>query len=85
MAEIQLSKYDQSMNQANAFHLSCQFYPDALQIFYKIFSNQLVQFSSTDREEIAAQIKLSVNAKTDAIGITPLHIAAKKSLTQSAR
>ena len=85
MGEIQFSKYDQSMNYANAFHLSCQFYPDALQIFNKTLSNQLDQFSSTDREEIAAQIKLSVNAKTDAIGITPLHIAAKKSLTQSAR
>ena len=83
--ESSFSTYDQSLNEMNVFHLSCQFYPEAMQIFHRTISDQQAQLSSSGLDTIMEQFKLSVNEKNDSSEKTPLHIAAKKSLTHPAR
>ena len=83
--DSQISKYDQSLNGMNVFHLSCQFYPETLRIFQKTLFDELYRFSGSGSDKIVKERELLVKAKTDLFGNTPLHIAAKKSLTHSAR
>ena len=83
--DSQISKYDQSLNGMNVFHLSCQFYPETLRIFQKTLFDELYRFSGSGSDKIEKERELLVRAKTDLFGNTPLHIAAKKSLTHSAR
>mgnify|MGYP001359323195 CR=1 FL=1 len=41
----------------NAFHLSCQFYPDAMQIFHKVFSDHQSKLSASELHQILEQFK----------------------------
>ena len=83
--DSQISKYDQLLNGMNVFHLSCQFFPDTLRIFQKTLFDELYLFSGSGSDKIAKERELLVKEKTDHFGNTPLHIAAEKSLTHSAR
>ena len=83
--ESRFSRYDQSLNKMNAFHLACQFYPNAMLTFHKTFSDQQSRSSPSGVDKLLEQFKVNVNEKTDGSEKTPLHIAAKKSLTRQAR
>ena len=85
MNDSQISRDDQLVNGMNIFHLACQFYPETLRIFQKTLFDELYRFSGSGSDKIAKERELLAKAKTDFYGNTPLHIAAKKSLTNSAR
>ena len=68
----------------NVFHLSCQFFPKALEILAEVLCEHSGRYSVTALERFAYHLKEVVKKKNSS-GYTPLHIAAKKSLVVSAR
>ena len=70
------SNYDRYLDRMNALHLSCQYHPEAIEIMFDTIHKHNV---------IRTNLLSLVNAKTNVMAYAPLHIAAKKSLTNVAR
>ena len=70
------SYYDRCMNGMNALHLSCHYYPQAVElIFDTVFKNL----------NACPNMRDIVNEKNNILQFSPLHIAAKNSLVTAAR
>jgi hypothetical protein len=75
---------DYSLDQMNAYHLSCQFYPDAIEILYDVLCNHEGEISGIaflDYFKDNIQTKLALKAKNNVMNYTPLHIAAQNGKT----
>jgi hypothetical protein len=65
----------------NAFHLSCQYYPEAITKILTILDSK-----KEDYEDIIDdQLKLVVQSENGLAECTPLHIAAQKSRVDDVR
>jgi hypothetical protein len=78
------SKDDLCLQDMNVFHLSCQFFPKAIEILSEVFGEYLEQRSLPVLEKFGTQLN-EVVQKKNCSGFTPLHIAAKQSLVETSR
>ena len=77
-----VTKYDSFLNNMNLFHLSCYYYPEAIEILQKLCCSSDMSRS----EYLLGNLKKMVKQHNDhTFKCTPLHIAAGKSNVKSAR
>ena len=72
------STYDRTLHGMNAFHLSCQYHPEAIDIMFD-------KISRHKHEVTRSSVMKLVQANDNLLKYTPLHIASKKSLINATR
>jgi len=80
----QFTNDDLCLNGMNAFHLSCQCFPKAIEILSEMLCEHEGKYPSPVLETFTTQLMDVVEGKNSS-GYTPLHIAAKKSSVEAAR
>ena len=80
----QFTNDDLCLKDMNVFHLSCQFFPKAIEILSEVLCEDDEPYSLPLLEKFETQLKEVVQKKNGSV-CTPLHIAATNSLVESSR
>ena len=79
----EFTKHEQALDGMNAFHLSCQYHPDSLQIIFEAIDDYAKK--SSNYQDLCAALKSILQRKNRVMNTTPLHIAVKRSLVDAVR
>ena len=77
------SKHEQALDGMNAFHLSCQYHPDALNVIFEAITDY--EKKNSNDQDICVALKSILQRKNRVMNTTPLHVAVKRSLVDAVR